>query len=279
MKLKLAGADFTFPLLSHDHALDMIAMLGYQGVDIGLFEERSHLQPSHVTPQLARSARELSAKVRDRGLELADIFFQAPTFETIAVNHPDPEERRKSRELFLRMLEFTLRCNAGHMSGLPGMRWDDEPFETSLRRCADELAWRVEQARQIGVVFAVEAHLGSVVPTPQTAMQLVEMTPGLTLTLDYTHFTYQGYDDAQIEPLVRHASHFHARGACKGRLQAPRTENVIDYPRVVREMQRVGYTGYVGVEYVWQEWERNNEVDNVSESIMLRDQLRAVDLA
>src|SRR4051794_26852684 len=37
MKLKLACADFTFPLLSHDHALDLIAILNFQGVDIGLF--------------------------------------------------------------------------------------------------------------------------------------------------------------------------------------------------------------------------------------------------
>ena len=30
-------------------------------------------------------------------------------------------------------------------------------------------------------------------------------------------------------------------------------------------MQRVNYAGFVGVEYVWQEWEHNDEVDNVSE--------------
>ncbi len=43
MKPKLACADFTFPLLPHANALDLIAMLGIKGVDIGLFEDRSHL--------------------------------------------------------------------------------------------------------------------------------------------------------------------------------------------------------------------------------------------
>ena len=43
MKPKLACADFTFPLLPHAKALDLIAMLGIKGVDIGLFEDRSHL--------------------------------------------------------------------------------------------------------------------------------------------------------------------------------------------------------------------------------------------
>ena len=39
-------------------------------------------------------------------------------------------------------------------------------------------------------------------------------------------------------------------------------------------MRRVGYPGYVGVEYVWIDWEHCNEVDNVSETILLRDFLR-----
>ena len=46
MKLRLACADFTFPILPHDQVLQLIAMLGIKGVDIGLFEDRSHLRPS-----------------------------------------------------------------------------------------------------------------------------------------------------------------------------------------------------------------------------------------
>jgi sugar phosphate isomerase/epimerase len=271
MELKLACADFTFPLLPQDQAFKLIALLGFRGIDIGLFEERSQLQPGHVIPNLAASAKALSQKVSDCGLEIADIFFQASTFQSMAANHPDPNERKKGRELFMRMLEFTLRCNIPHMTGLPGVEWEGEPFEVSLQRCADELAWRVEQARQVGAVYSVEAHVGSVVPTPQKAMQLVTMCPGLTLTLDYTHFALQGYPDDDVEPLVKHASHFHARGARKSRLQAPLKDNVIDYPRIVHAMKQSGYSGYIGVEYVWQDWEHCNEVDNVSETIMMRE--------
>ena len=32
MELKLAGADFTFPLLPHERTFDIIAMLGFQGI-------------------------------------------------------------------------------------------------------------------------------------------------------------------------------------------------------------------------------------------------------
>jgi len=43
--------------------------------------------------------------------------------------------------------------------------------------------------------------------------------------------------DSAIEPLVKHASHFHVRGARKGRLQAPFKQNTIDYSRVSRAMR------------------------------------------
>jgi sugar phosphate isomerase/epimerase len=271
MDLKLACADFAFPLLAHQQVFKLIALMGFRGVDVGLFEGRSHLQPSQVVPHLAASAAELARQVSNCGLEFADIFFQAPSFPVMAANHPDETERLKGRDLFLHMLEFTLRCNAPHMTGLPGVNWDSEPFETSLARCAEELAWRAEQARRVGVVFSVEPHLGSIVPTPHKAMQLLRMAPGLTLTLDYTHFAYQGISDDEVEPLIAHASHFHARGARKTRLQAPFKENTIDYPRVLRAMKAADYPGYVGVEYVWQDWEHCNEVDNVSETIMMRD--------
>lgn len=42
-KLQLSCADFTFPLLQHDKVLDLIALLEFKGVDIGLFSGRSHL--------------------------------------------------------------------------------------------------------------------------------------------------------------------------------------------------------------------------------------------
>ena len=45
--------------------------------------------------------------------------------------------------------------------------------------------------------------------------------------------------------------------------------------RVLDAMRQAGYKGYVGVEYVWVDWEHCNEVDNLSETIQLRDFLRA----
>jgi sugar phosphate isomerase/epimerase len=274
MKLKLACADFTFPLLSHDHVLDLIAMLEIPGVDIGLFDGRSHIRPAAIK-DVGGAARQLSKRLRDRGLELADVFLIPGSFTTGAPNHPDPNERRKSRDLFQRMLLFAARCKARHMTGLPGVFWEEESGDDSLKRCSEELAWRVEQAKEEGIVFSIEAHIGSIVPTPQDVARLIRMTPSLTLTLDYTHFTYLGIDDGEIEPLLPYASHFHARCATQARPQVRFRDNSIDYARVLRTMKRTNYGGYVGLEYVWIDWEHCDEVDNLSETIQLRDLLRS----
>jgi len=172
-------------------------------------------------------------------------------------------------------LDYAAAAGSKHVTALPGVYFDSEKSFDSWQRSCEELSWRVEQAERQRIVFSVEAHVGSLVPNPKAALRLVRDVPGLTLTLDYTHFTRAGLPDRAAEPLIAHASHFHARGARKGRLQTSFQQNTIDYGRVLRAMQKAEYRGYVGVEYVWIDWEHCNEVDNLSETIQLRDFLRA----
>ena len=94
--LRLACADFTFPILPHDQVLQLIALLGIKGVDIGLFENRSHLQPSTQFRSVRRSAGKLRRRLDEKGLVAADIFLQlAIDYTSHAVNHPRSDRRRQ----------------------------------------------------------------------------------------------------------------------------------------------------------------------------------------
>ena len=144
MRAKFACADFTFPLLSHAHALDLIAILGFEGVDIGLFEQRSHLWPSVEFKNPRRSARRLKRTLADRGLVAADVFLQMmPDFTPFAINQPDARRRRKARDWFLRTLEYADALGCRHVTTLPGVGFAEEGRAASLARSAAELAWRV----------------------------------------------------------------------------------------------------------------------------------------
>jgi hypothetical protein len=43
---------------------------------------------------------------------------------------------------------------------------------------------------------------------------------------------------------------------------------------VLGAMDAAGYAGWLGIEYTWQDWEHCNECDNLSETLLFRDQLR-----
>jgi sugar phosphate isomerase/epimerase len=280
MTLKLAIADYTFPKLDWEPALNLIRDLGVGAVDIGLFAGRSHLRPEELLSCPAESAAKIVTTLRAHALQVANVFGQpGAVFEEKSVNHPDPVERKKAAEFFWRFLELAARCNTKQTTLLPGVHFQGESYEDSLARCAEELAWRAESAAKLGIALAVEPHVGSIIPTPPAALRLLDLTPGLALTLDYGHFTCQGIPDEEIEPLLARTSHFHARAACKGKLQAPLGENTIDFKRILRTMKKTQYPGYVVLEYVWAEWMRCNEVDNLSETVLLRDHLRSLDYA
>ncbi len=277
MAHRFACADFAFPLLRHDQALKLITMLGFEGVDIGLFEERSHLWPSREFKAVGASARQLKGKLDDQGLQAADIYLQMDTdFRPYAVNHPEAARRQKSRDWFLKTLDYTAECDCQHLTTLPGVHFEEEPYDVSFARAVNELQWRAEQAQTYDIVFGVEAHVGSLVPDPASAERLVQHVAGLTLTLDYTHFTRLGMPDSSVEPLVKYASHFHVRGARQGRLQESFARNTIDYKRVYQAMKTAGYSGWIGIEYVWLGWEHCNECDNLSETIQFRDFFRSL---
>lgn len=274
--MKLACADFTFPLLPHEDVLKLVAMLKFDGIDIGLFEGRSHLHPSREFAGGAEKAgRALGMKLADHNLQCADVFLQMdPDFQPYAINHPEAERRQKARDWFVQTLDYAAGANCRHVTALPGVHNEGENLETSFARSCDELAWRAAESRTYGITFGVEAHVGSIAPDPVSALKLAASTPGLTLTLDYTHFTRVGIADEQVHPLLTHASHFHARGARTGRLQCPVKENTVDYPAILGRLRAINYGGWVGVEYIWIDWEQCNTCDTISETILLRDLLR-----
>src|SRR5258708_10836728 len=148
MKLKLACADFAFPLLPHDKALDLIAMLDFDGVDIGLFEGRSHLWPSNVFASPVKSGKQLGRKLAARRLRCADVFLQMnPNFVPYAINHPEAARRRRARDWFLKTLDYAAACGAKHVTTLPGVYFDLEKPAESWQRSCDELAWRGRHAK------------------------------------------------------------------------------------------------------------------------------------
>lgn len=274
--MRFATADYSFPLLSWEKALRLANDLGMDGIDLSLFQDRSQIKPDEALANPSVAGAKARAAVEANGLVVADVFgIPGRDFVELCPNHPDAEVRRASREYFRRLVDFAAACGAAHMTSLPGILFDSEGFEGSFERCIEELGWRLETASGAGIVFAVEGHIGSIIADPKLAEHLVRSVPGLTLTLDLGHFIAQGYAQAEANQLIDCTSHVHARCASPGHLQAPLKANVIDFNDLVKRLAARNYPGWYAIEYVWVDWEHCNEVDNVSETILLRGVLEA----
>lgn len=274
--MKLSCGDHTFPMLDHHLVLDLIAGMGFDGFDLALAGNRSHIRPEDIRSDLKGAADSVMGELRSRGLELSDLFCIPWTdFDRYAPNHPNADEQAQSRALFEDMLEFVKLTDAPGLTMVPGIDFDSLGHDASLEKAAEELQYRAEQLAAVGKRFSVECHIGSVAATPKDTLRLLELAPDLKLTLDYTHFVAQGFPQEEVDVLVPYAGHVQVRGGRNGRGQCSLKENTINYEAVIDRLEDAGYDDFVTVEYVWIDWEHMNECDNVSETLMMRDRLRA----
>ena len=273
--MRLSLTDNTFRLLEPwERVLDLARLLEIDAIDVCLMGNRSHLRPENVRDDIPRTSDRIASALGERSLVASDLFCIPWTdFERFAPNHPDASERERSNALFDDMLELAEGIGAPGLTILPGIDWPGETHEASLLRSADALLARVASARARGVRLSVEPHLGSVAQTPESAEELCTLAPGLELTLDYSHFIYQGFAHDEIAALSPRARHVHVRGARAGRMQVPLRESTIDFEGMVGALEATGYSGDLSLEYLWIDWEQLNECDTLSETILLRDRL------
>jgi sugar phosphate isomerase/epimerase len=274
MSPKFSCADFTFPLLRHDQALALLELLEFQGVDLGVFEDRSHQFPSQIAVDPVGAGARLREKLERRGQQAADVFLQTgPEPALAAANDPHPAIRERNRHLVQAMISYCRELGAKHLTGLPGVLHNGIHADDDWQRAVNETRWRLDACQSAGITYAIEPHVGSILSDPASTLRFLKAVPGLTLTLDYGHFVYQGMTNESVHPLLLHASHFHARGGAKGALQSTVKDSTIDFAAILKGLSQANYTGWICLEYVWIDWEGCNRTDNLSETLLLRDEL------
>lgn len=273
--MQLSCPDYTWPLLPHPAALDLVGALEFDAIDIGFMGNRSHVRPESLSGQARPVGEELRRGLEQRGLAVADVFAIPWTdFETAAVNNPAPAQRARSESFFALAVEFALAVGAPGITTLPGVLFAGDTQQAALERSGQALSRRLEQAARAGLSLSVEPHVQSLIDTPDKTRELLDLVPGLQLTLDHGHFAYGGTPQSQIDALLPAARHLQCRAARPGVLQATLAEGAIDYTSVVDHLLEQGYEGRLAVEYVWSDWLECDRVDTVAETALLRDLLR-----
>lgn len=272
--IRFSCSDYTFPLLPPARRFALLQLLGFEFVDIGLFERSPGLRPGQLVAEPRAFIKQLKGDLKPAELQVADVFLQIGVDPSeSAANDPSALVRTRNRKTFLAALDLCEALDCTHMTGLPGVWHKGVDTAADLALAVDEAGWRQHVAAGTGVNYAVEAHLGSICTDVASTQIVIDSVPGLTLTLDYGHFVSANIKLQEVHSLLLSASHIHVRGGAPNRLQTPVSENEIDFAGIVHRLHRQKYNGFMALEYVWADWEQCNRTDNVSETLLLRRQL------
>lgn len=268
-------ADYTFPLLSRNQSLQLLRLLEFDFVDIGLFERNPSYLPSDLMSKPVEFIREVERDLASAQIRPSDVFLQiGKDPPESSANDPDPTVRARNRRVFERAVEFCAAICCGHLTGLPGVNHTCK--ETDFGLAIQEAVWRVEACKAAGIVYSIEPHIGSICADIESTRHFLSQVEGLTLTLDYGHFVCAGEGSREVHSLLPFASHVHVRGGAPNRLQTSVAENTIDFEGMMSALYDRGYAGKFALEYVWIDWQGCNLSDNLSETILLRDRLREI---
>jgi len=95
--------------------------------------------------------------------------------------------------------------------------------------------------------------------------------PGLTLTLDYSHFACLGYPNEAVDPLLPMATHVHIRQARAGRLQDKADFGTINFAAIIGDLRALGYRGYLACEHLHQDYINARSDDVLTEVVGMRN--------
>jgi sugar phosphate isomerase/epimerase len=190
-------------------------------------------------------------------------------------NLADPAHRDANRADFARVVEFCRAASVPTIFVLPGICNPGQGRREALAQSAESLRALLPLAADAGIALTIEPHVHSFLESPALTLELLERVPGLRLTLDYAHFVCLGWRQDEIDVLAPHAAHVHLRQARPGVLQAKAGQGTINFPAQLARLRAAGFTGHLALEYVHQDYMDTLYDDVLTETILLRDAVRA----
>ncbi len=244
--MKIGYSTWGMPTLPIDTALEHLAALGFDGVELAVI-------PGFSTEldTLDSAERKRIRQLLDRhGLDLPAVAAHQPMLSTEDDVHAENWRR--------------LTASAGLCVDLAGT--DGVPvLNTTLGSNPNE--WNSQQnliLERVGalvdyctsreVVLAIEPHVGDGLNSPERSLWLLEEINSayLKLNFDISHFEVQGMSAAQVVQLLApHSAHTHVkdqRGLVPDYEFLIPGEGPFDFVEYLKLMQKAGYDGYITAE-------------------------------
>lgn len=263
-EMKLCTTCWTMPACSLDECAAIAKALGIPALDVGYFYGSALDKHALLADPLA-----MAAKVREVGImmpNLYHLFGDTLDDRNLALTNTLDANLKDLKQALI----FADAAGIPTVFMLPGIVNPGQSREDALAVSAKALSEMRALAKDHNAQLCFEPHVQSFAESPDLARRLAEES-GVGICLDYAHFTCLGYTQDQVDPLAQHAVHVHLRQATAGKLQAKFAQGTLNFPAMFATLLDAGYTGYLAIEPVHQEYMNTWYDDNLTEMIALRD--------
>jgi sugar phosphate isomerase/epimerase len=269
MAMKLSLTSWSLPACSLAEAAGISKVLGINALDIGYF-----YRPALDKAKLLAEPERMADEVKALGIDMPCLYHLFGT--TLGErNLADPRHLEANAADLKQAVRFCKRAGVGVIFVLPGVVNPGQGRKEALAESARSLRRLLPIAAEQGITLTVEPHVHSWCETPDLTLALLAEVPGLKLALDYGHFVCLGYRQEEIDALAAHAGHVHLRQAKSGELQTKLAKGTINIGAELAALKAAGFDGYLALEYTHQDYMDSLFDDILTETIQLRDVVRA----
>jgi fructoselysine 3-epimerase len=257
MAMKLSFSTNAFTRHSVFHAVERIAAIGYDGVEI--LADVPHCYPFGFEPREVARLRRLIDRCR---LRVANVNantavgyygreFWEPLFEP-SLAHPDPDLRAWRIDYTKRCVDLARELDSPSISVTSGRMVPGTPPDQSLRMLRESLERVLDHAVHQSVRVGIEYEPGLLIENCGELASLLDSLPSpfLGANLDLGHSHVLGEDPGRVlEVLSWRLFHLHMEDI-KGRKHYHLVpgEGDINFQRIFEALGRVGYESFVSVE-------------------------------
>lgn len=206
-----------------EQALEAAAQLRFSKFEAAIHETGHQLRPSEVAADVHAAAERLRC---GPGL--------MPSAFNVEITADDEDEFHR---------QFKAVCRLARVSAVPVITLKAADLEVPVEAEAKRLGKLVRLGDADGVLVNVSTLLGTHTETPEAAVALCELVPGLGLTLDPSHYTVgpnQGKCYDIVFPYVRHVC-LRDTGRGPNQFQVRVGQGEVEYGRIVSQLARWRY--------------------------------------
>jgi sugar phosphate isomerase/epimerase len=266
---KLSLTSWSLRACTLDEAAAISKAIGINALDLGYF-----YGPALDKATLLAEPDKLAERVQKLGIAVPNFYHLFGS--TLADrNLADPGQRAQNEADLKAVARFCKAAGIPTIFVLPGVCNPGQGRDEALRLSAESLRRLHAITAEAGVQLTIEPHVHSFTESPAIVLDLLGQVPGLKLTLDYGHFVCLGWRQDEIDVLAPFAAHVHLRQARPGALQAKVHEGTINFEALLATLRDAGFDGALALEYVNQDYMNTLYDDVLTETIALRDKVRA----